>query len=87
VPEATSGTIADFLQDKIFVDYGPPREIITDNGKQFTSDVVAHLMQKVRARHHLITPYHPRSNGKIERYNGALGKILTRMLVGQPVAL
>ena len=87
MPEASAGTIAEFLHNKIFQDYGPPREIITDNGKQFTSDIVADLMQKVRTRHHLTSPYHPRSNGKVERYNGLLGKILTRMLVGQPVAL
>jgi transposase InsO family protein len=87
VSHVTADVIADFIYNRIVLDYGPPRSIVTDNGPQFTADILGHLLQQIKTRHHLISPYHPRSNGKIERYNGALGKILTRLMVGQYTAL
>jgi len=81
VSSAPADVVADFIYEKIYLQYGPPRTITTDNGPQFTSDMLAHLIQTLKTRHHLSSPYHPRANGKVERYNGLLGEILTKMTV------
>ena len=81
VPSAPADVVADFVYEKIYLQYGPPRMIITDNGPQFTSDMLAHLIQTLKTQHHLSSPYHPRANSKVERYNGLLGEILMKMTV------
>ena len=84
--EVTATTLATFIVDRICTEYGPPRIIISDNGPQFISDVFAHLMQQLKAKHHLVAPYHPQSNRKVERYNRTVGSILTKMMIGDSVA-
>jgi hypothetical protein len=86
VPSATAEVVAQFIYEKIYIEYGPPRILTSDNGPQFIGRVLAHLLQQVKTKHHLTAPYNPRANGKVERYNGLLGKILTKMLVNDYIA-
>lgn len=50
-----------------FARYGIPAEIVTDNGPQFVSEEIKHFFQQNGIRHIRTTPYHPRSNGLVER--------------------
>jgi len=81
VPEVTAPTVSEFLYNLV-MEYGPPRTLISDNGPQFISDTFAHLVQQLKVKHQLVAPYHPQSNGKIERFNGILGPILTKLMIG-----
>lgn len=47
--------------------FGPPRVIQTDNGRQFTSNLFAELVDMLRASHHFTIRYHPQANGLVER--------------------
>lgn len=49
--------------------FGPPRVIQTDNGRQFTSNLFAELVDMLRASHHFTIRYHPQANGLVERTN------------------
>ena len=86
LPNQEALTIAKFIHEDIYSNFGPPKEFLSDNGPNFVSEVVAHLVRLLQARHRLTTPYHPRANGKVENLNGTLGAILTKMVLGKNVA-
>jgi transposase InsO family protein len=46
--------------------------IVTDNGACYRAHDFAHVLQG--SRHQRITPYTPRHNGKVERYNRILSE-------------
>ncbi|CAF2777528.1 unnamed protein product [Rotaria sp. Silwood2] len=72
VPNNTSMTAARFLLYNVFMIYGVPLEIITDNGRHFTSSLYESLIKLVGCCHIKTTPYNPQANGQCERHNGTL---------------
>ena len=87
MPNASNEAITDFLHDEIFVNYRPPRELLSDNGTNFLSRIVTLYLKRLGTRHRTTTPYHPRTNSKVENLNGTLGKMLTKYLIGKPTRL
>jgi transposase InsO family protein len=87
IPEATEEAIAKFLHDDLFTQYGAPREFLTDNGANLLSASVRYYVTLIQARHRVTTPAHPQTNGKNENFNGLLGRILTKYLMGKPTRL
>ncbi|XP_059073782.1 uncharacterized protein LOC131874421 [Cryptomeria japonica] len=51
--------VVDFLYSEIFTRFGVPREITTDQGPQFTFELIAALVKEYEIRHWNSTPYHP----------------------------
>lgn len=52
--------------------FGVPNKIITDLGRQFTSDLFKHLTILLGYNHITTSPYHPQANGIIERFHRTL---------------
>nr|XP_042913963.1 uncharacterized protein K02A2.6-like [Parasteatoda tepidariorum] len=48
--------------------FGVPTQIITDQGRQFESQLFRSLAVICGAKVQHTTPYHPQSNGKVERF-------------------
>ena len=67
--------------------FGAPQEIFTDGGKNLWGGVVEEFLQKVKTQHKGTSPYHPRTNGKVESLNGLLGRMLTKYLLGKPTRM
>ena len=65
--------------DSIFADRGLPTVIVSDNGRQFTSDLFKEHMKTLGVKHVLTPPYHPASNGSAERAVGCLKQALYKM--------
>ena len=55
--------------DKTFSMFGYPHELLTDNGPQFTYHQFMTYLKAHNIKYHLITPYWPQANGKVERFN------------------
>jgi transposase InsO family protein len=72
VPDNTSTTAAKFLLHDVFMVYGVPVEIITDNGTHFSSSLYESLLKLAGCCHIKTTPYHPQANGQCERHNATL---------------
>ena len=72
VPNNTSITAAKFLLYDVFMVYGVPLEIITDNGRHFTSSLYESLVRLTGCLHVKTTPYNPKANGQCERHNATL---------------
>ena len=53
---------------KIFAANGLPRQVVSDNGPQFSSSEFAMFMKMNWVKHIRCAPYHPSSNGAAERF-------------------
>ena len=87
IPEATEDAIADFIFHEIYMHYGAPQEIFTDGGKNLWGGVVQKYLAKIKTIHKGTSPYHPRTNGKVESLNGLTGNMITKYLLGKPTKL
>ncbi|GJW79915.1 reverse transcriptase domain-containing protein [Tanacetum coccineum] len=54
--------------------FGLPREIISDNGKQFRDDPFKDWCEKLCINQHFASVKHPQTNGLVERANRSLGE-------------
>lgn len=62
--------------------YGIPSILISDNGGEFTSQEFANWLSEFGIEHRFTSPYHPQTNGLVERFNGTLQKILLKLSGG-----
>ena len=53
---------------RLFSFYGLPGQLISDNGPQFTSEEFQHFLKLNRVKQNRSAPYHPSSNGAMERF-------------------
>ena len=63
---ATSSTTIDELR-KMFATHGLPEVLVSDNGPAFSSTEFQEFMKRNSIRHIRTAPYHPSSNGQVER--------------------
>ena len=66
----------------IFARFGFPREILSDNGPAFTSNVMDQVMCTLGIKHTFSTPYHPQTNGLCERVNATIKANLRKAAFG-----
>ena len=71
-------TVAEALID-VYSRVGVPKEILTDMGTQFTSDLMKEVGRLLSIKQLTTTPYHPICTGLVERFNGTLKIMLKRM--------
>ncbi|KAH6574760.1 hypothetical protein BASA60_005343 [Batrachochytrium salamandrivorans] len=60
--------------------YGAPFEIISDRGKSFLAEGISEFERENSIRHLATTPYHPQTNGMVERMHAMLGHGLTTLV-------
>jgi transposase InsO family protein len=72
VRDNTAQTVVRFLKEDIITKFGTPHCILTDNGTHFTSSLTNELLKCIGTTHLYSTPYHPQTNGQIERYNSTM---------------
>ncbi|KAH6564469.1 hypothetical protein BASA62_007882 [Batrachochytrium salamandrivorans] len=78
----TEGAVAKFLYE-LMMTYGAPFEIISDRGKSFLAEGIDLFEKQNAIRHMATTPYHPQTNGMVERMHAMLGHGLTTMVSGR----
>ena len=49
--------------------FGPPKIILSDQGKEFCNEMLDGLLKRAGIEHRITSAYHPRTNGKAERFN------------------
>ena len=78
VSEATADATAQFLYEQIICQHGCPQIILSDRGTHFNNNTIKALTEKFKINHLLSTPYHPQTNGLVERFNRTLCESLAR---------
>ncbi|MCH81511.1 RNA-directed DNA polymerase (Reverse transcriptase) [Trifolium medium] len=70
-PVATIGTekVKNFYWKRIMCRYGIPKNIVSDNGKQFTSELVIEFCEQHRIQNTFVSVEHPQANGQAESAN------------------
>jgi Integrase zinc binding domain/Integrase core domain len=79
VPVATAEQVANFLYEDIIGRHGCPIKILSDQGTHFKNNMIAHLMKKFQIKQTFSTPYHPQTNGLVERFNRTLCESLAKL--------
>ena len=72
----TAQTTARTLWDKFIVHYGLPEKILSDQGDNIESQLMADLCKLMGMQKIWTSPYHPQTNGQCERFNSTLIRIL-----------
>ena len=72
MPDQTSETTAVKLVEEFVARFGAPLEIHTDQGRNFQSDMFRAVCKLLGVTQTRTTPYHPASNGQVERFNRSL---------------
>jgi transposase InsO family protein len=67
------------LLRRIISVHGKPLEVLTDNGEEFLSYRVQNFLHRLSINHLRTSPYHPQTNGRLERFNKELVDMLQRL--------
>ncbi|GBM15783.1 hypothetical protein AVEN_262939-1 [Araneus ventricosus] len=77
LPNAETIEIAKFLVEEVILIHGTHREMISDQGRPFLSNLVKDTNQLCQTSHLLTTAYHPHTNVLTERFNKTLVDMLS----------
>lgn len=78
-------TVAESLVE-IFSRVGIPREILSDRGSQFKSDLMSEIHRLLSVKALYTSPYHASCNGAVERLNGVLKSMIKKLCADHPRA-
>ena len=76
-------TVAEALWE-VWTHVGVPKEILTDMGTQFVSDLMKQVHKLLGTKPRTTTPYHAQANGLVERFNATLKQMLKRLCIDHP---
>ena len=79
IKSKTAKEVCRVILDCIY-SYGPPHILQTDNGKEFNNSSLTAVMGEMKALKMNGRPYHPQSQGRVERLNQTLANFLRRDL-------
>lgn len=77
LPNQEAGTIARVLTEEWVCRFGAPRSIHSDQGRSFESTLFKELCRLLHIHKSRTSPYHPQSDGLIERFNRTLLSMLS----------
>ena len=78
----TAAKVAEALID-VFARHGIPDEVLTDQGANFTSTLLGELYSLIGIKAIRTSPYHPQTDGLVERFNKTLKSMLRKVLEGE----
>ncbi|KAK7495409.1 hypothetical protein BaRGS_00013348 [Batillaria attramentaria] len=83
LPSIEAERVAEALRE-MWTRLGVPREVLTDNGAQFASELMSEVNRLLCIRGLTTTPYHAQCNGLVERFNGTLKAMLRKLCQDRP---
>ncbi|PIK53794.1 Retrovirus-related Pol polyprotein from transposon [Apostichopus japonicus] len=78
--DQSAETVADTLVTDFVSRFGVPKQIHTDQGRNFESNLFKELCQLLGVDKTRTTPYHPQSDGMVERFNRTLEEMLAKVV-------
>jgi transposase InsO family protein len=79
MPDQSAATVAKIWINEIISRHGVPERVLTDCGKNFTSELLRQVNEHLGMDHHRTTPYHPQTNGLVERFNRTLKDMIAKL--------
>lgn len=72
-----AATVASLLVEQVFCQHGFPATLLSDQGKNFMSELMRAVLDVFHVKKVNTTAYHPQTNGLTERFNHTLCTMLT----------
>ena len=82
MPNMEATTIATFLVNEFICRFGVPEYLHTDQGRNFEASLMKEMCRLLGIKKTHTTPYHPQSDGLIERFNRTLLSMLSAQYSG-----
>jgi hypothetical protein len=79
LPTQTAQETAAALYEHYICIYGVPYRILSDQGTHFNNQLITAFTQLLGCHHIKSTPYHPQTNGAIERFNSTFERQLAKL--------
>jgi transposase InsO family protein len=76
IKDQTAQTVADVFASEWLSVFGAPRQVHTDQGRNFESELFSELCRVMGITKTRTTPYHAQSDGLVERFNSTLQTML-----------
>ena len=80
LPNHQAGTIADAFVKKIICIFGSPKGVLTDQGRDFLSNLFKKSAKRFRIKKFRTIAFHSQSDGSLERLHHVLGEYLKRFV-------
>ena len=84
IPNQEATTVARKLTDEFFCCFSVPEQLHSDQGRQFKAVVITEMCKLLHIEKTRTTPYHPQSDGLVERFNRTLGDMLVTAVEKHP---
>src|SRR5207244_3589954 len=75
----TTYKVREIIYQEVICRNGCQRVILSDRGTHFRNELVDGLCEKFEIKHKLSSPYHPQTNGLVERFNRTLCEGLAKV--------
>lgn len=82
IPDQQAETCATILVNEVFARYGCPYDLHSDQGRNFDGAVFKEVCKILEIRKTRTSPYHPKGNGQVERFNRTLLRMIKAYLKG-----
>ena len=69
IPSKETTTVANAICEKCLLEHGAPEVLLSNNGKEFTNDTLAHVCQEFNIEQQVTSHYNP---GEIERWRTSI---------------
>ena len=80
IPTKESRHVLRYLEQEYLPRFGAPEIIITDQGQEFNAIPLKQYMEEVGTEHRRASPYHPETNGRIERFHRTLKDMIRKLV-------
>ena len=80
MPNMEAETVCKHLVNNFISRYGVPKQIHTDQGRQFESELFQNLCKLLKIDKTRSTSFHPQSSGLVERFNRSLEDMLSKVV-------
>jgi len=84
IPNQEAATVAEKLVEEAFLRFSVPEQLHTDQGRQFESQLMSEVCKLLGIHKTKTTPYHPQSDGLVERFNHTMLNMLAVCVKDNP---
>lgn len=82
--DQSASTVARIFVEDIILEYGAPQRVLTDQGRNFVSELVSSVCDLFEIDQLRTTAYHPQTDGLVERFNKTMVNMLSAYVVSKP---